>query len=85
MRTTTATAARKELFGVLEKAVKFIPTRIKYKKGNAVILAYDQYLALKKRKKDKKSSRELRPLLSGRILKPLNERAEEELVRYMGL
>lgn len=83
MRTTTATSLRKELFGILEKAIHAIPTRVRYKKGNAVILSYEQYLNLKHKKKARGKS--LLPLVSGKIRKPLNESSEEELIRYLGL
>ncbi len=87
MYSTTPTTLRKELFKVIKAAARFVPTRIRYKKGDAVILSYQQYLALtqKKKLKIKKKSKGLKPLLSGKIKKPLNERAEKELMHYMGL
>jgi len=90
MNTTTPTSLRKELFRVIKAAARSIPTRIRYKKGDAVILSYQQYLALTqnrklKRSKMKRSGKSLKPLLSGKILKPLNEKAEKELMHYMGL
>lgn len=85
MQKTTATSLRKDLFGILEKAVREIPTRIQYKKGNAVLLSYNQYLRLKGKKIKPARRKGLQPLMAGKILKPLDEKAEEELMRYMGL
>ena len=85
MKFTTATTLRKELFGVLERAARSIPTRIRYKKGDAVLLSYSQYEAIKRNKRRPKNPKKLQPLLSGKIRKPLNQKAEEELMQYMGL
>ncbi len=84
MRSTTATSLRKELFGVIEKAAHFIPTRVRHKKGDTIILSYHQYLALRGKKKRAGSGR-LGPLVRGRITGELNERTEKMLLRYMGL
>lgn len=84
MKSTNATSLRKELFGAIEKAVHSIPTRIRSRKGDAIILSYRQYLSLKGQK-NKTHSTGLRPLVQGKVVKPLNERTEEELLRYMGL
>lgn len=85
MKTTTATSLRKELFGVLERAVHSIPTRVRYKKKDAVIISYEQYKSLRHKKKPLKGKKRLVSLVRGRILKPLDESADEELMRYMGL
>ncbi len=87
MKTTTPTSLRKDLFQVMKSATRFVPTRIRYKKGDAILLSYQQYLTLtqKKKSKFKKKEKGLQPLLSGKILKPLNEKAEKALMRYMGL
>ena len=83
MRELTATSFRQHLFSVLEDAAKSLPTRIHYKKGDSVLLPYHSYLALTQ--KDKKPSRGLTPLIPGKILKPLDEGAEQELLDYMGI
>ena len=87
MRSTSATSLRKDLFEVIKEAVRSIPTRIRHKKGDAVILSYRQYLALKGRKyrKGAGSLSLLKPMIKGRIKGALNERSEEKLLRYMGL
>ena len=85
MKSTTATSLRKDLFGALKRAAHAVPTRIRYKKGEAVLLSYAQYRALRSRKKRSSRAGGLKPLLSGKILKPLDHGAEEELIRYIGL
>ena len=84
MKITTATSLRKELFGVLDKAIHSIPTRIRYKKKDAVIISYEQYQSLR-HKNPLKGKKRLVPLVRGRIIKPLDESADEELMRYIGL
>jgi hypothetical protein len=78
----TATALRKSLFRVLMEVARSVPKRIRYRGGDAILLSYRQYLALRKRKKP--SSR-LQALMPGKILKPLNQEAEKELLDYMGI
>ncbi len=85
MKSTTATSLRKQLFGVLERVTRSTPTRIRYKKGDAVLMSYRQYQALQRHRKPLKGRNVLRPLIDGTIVKPLNEDAEAELMRYMGL
>lgn len=82
MKTLTATALRKNLFQVLANASRSLPTRIRYKKGVAVITSYRQYLA-KFKKNTPKKAMGLVPLVPGRVIKPLGEQAETELLRYM--
>lgn len=84
MKTTTATSLRKELFRVLERAAHAVPTRVHYKKGDAVILSYNQYRALRGKKKGRKS-KILSHLIPGKIKKPLNKKADLELLDYVGL
>lgn len=86
MKTTTATTLRKHLFGILDQATRSIPTRIRYKKRSAILLSTEQYEALKgRRRRPPKGRKKLQPLMAGKIRKPLNDQAEEELMRYMGL
>ena len=85
MHVMTATNLRKELFGVLEKALQATPTKIHYKKGDAIVVSYQQYQALKRARKGMKKGKGLRALVPGKIRKPLNEKAGEELMQYMGL
>lgn len=85
MKTTTATSLRKELFNVLERAIHAVPTRIHYKKKDAIVLSYERYLALGGRLKKPRHSKTLQPLIPGRILKALDEKSEKEVMRYMGL
>lgn len=85
MKVTTPTNLRKELFGVLKKASHSIPTRVTSRKGDAIILSYDQYRSLKGKKKKRIRGKGLQPLVEGKILRPLNEKAEEEVMRYMGI
>lgn len=85
MKSTTATSLRKQLFGVLERTTHSTPTRIRYKKGDAVLMSYRHYQALRQRKKPLTARTGLHPLVDGKIVKPLNEQAEAELMRYMGL
>lgn len=84
MRSTSTTSLRKELFGVIEKAAHSIPTRVRHKKGDAVILSYRQYLAMKGKKKQARTGR-LKPMMKGRINGALNGQSEKKLLRYMGL
>ena len=90
LKEITPTSLRKNLFQVLKKTPKSSPTRVHYKEGDSVILSYEEYLRLKSQKnfsgrKGKKSSQKLKSLVSGKILKPLNQKAEEELLDYMGI
>lgn len=89
MKSTTATSLRKELFGALERALRSQPTRIRYKKGDAILLSYRQYQAWQRRrplpKRASRGRRTLAPLIEGKIRKPLDSHAEAELMRYMGL
>jgi prevent-host-death family protein len=85
MKTTTATNLRKELFGILKKASHSIPTRVTSRTGDAVVLSYDQYQSLQGKKKKRARGKGLQPLVDGKILKPLGEKAEAEVMRYMGI
>lgn len=85
MKKTTATNLRKELFGVLKKASHSIPTHVTSRTGDAVILSYDQYQSLRGKGKKRVRGKGLQPLVEGKILKPLNEKAEDEVMRYMGI
>ena len=82
---TTATNLRKDLFRVLEAAMHAIPTRIRYKKDDAVILSYSHYQSLFGKKNKKSQRKKLLPPLKGTIHSPLNEKAEIELMKYLGL
>lgn len=84
MKSTTATNLRKDLFSVIEKASQLVPTRIRYRKGDAVILSYKQYSALKERKPHPaRGSRTLNPLVKGRIIGKLNEKSDKAVMKYM--
>jgi hypothetical protein len=85
MKTLTATDLRKELFHVIEAAIRKIPTRIRYKKKDAVILSYEEYRELKTKAPKKKTKKSLKPLIKGKILRPLNKEADQEIMDYMGL
>lgn len=93
MREMPATTFRKSLFRVLADVSRAIPARIRYKKGDAVILSYEQYRNLLQKKGGRSSARgkvgkrphKLKPLIKGMILKPLGEEADEELRRYIGI
>lgn len=83
MKTTTATDFRKNLFNILEASARGETTQILYKKGDSIVLSlrFFQNLLNRERKTDKK----LRPLIEGKILKPLDEQADQNLVEYMGI
>ena len=83
MRELTATALRKGLFGVLKQSAQTIPTRVRYLRGDSVVLSYRQYQHLLKRRK--KAPKGLEPLVRGRIVGDLNERTEKGLLKYMGI
>lgn len=86
MKVTTATAFRKQLFKTLEQATRAIPTRIRYKKRDAVLLSYGQYQLLQQRPKRTRDARPgLRPLVEGKILAPLDVRSDDAVMAYMGL
>lgn len=59
-----------------------IPARIRYRKGDAVLISYQQYLALKSKQK---KPYKLTPLLKGKIVKPLDQESEDLLLDYMGI
>lgn len=82
MQVITATALRKSLFRVLMGVARSMPARIRYRGGDAILLSYEQYLALRKKKK---RLHQLQPLVQGKILKPLNEESEKQLLDYMGI
>ena len=82
MKTITATALRQNLFQVLAKASRSQPTRIRYKKGEAIITSYRQYMA-KSQKGTLKRGKGLEPLIRGKVVKPLGEQAKTELLRYI--
>lgn len=89
MREKTATDFRRELFHLLQEAALAIPTRIRYKKGDAVLISYEQYRRLREEpatpKKQRSSRKVMGPMISGKILKPLDESASKELINYMNL
>ena len=91
MQEITATSFRKRLFKVLEHTAKAFPTRVRYKKGDSVLMSYRQYLDLtsrptqSSRMKRGKGKEGLSPLVRGRILKPLGKESERELLDYMGI
>ncbi len=85
MQITNPTTLRKNLFKVLADAAHAIPTRVQQKAGDAVIISYSQYVVLKNSKIKVKKSKKLEPLMPGKILKPLDETADTELMKYMDL
>ena len=71
---------------MLDWARHAIPTRIRHKDGDAVVLSYEQYQRLlAKSPKSKKDQHDLVPLLRGKILKPLDESTDKALLDHMGL
>ena len=82
MQELTATTLRKSLFRVLMDVARSIPARIHYRKGDAVLISYQQYLALKR---GKKRAHKLAPLMKGKIVKPLDQESEDRLLDYMGI
>lgn len=90
LKEISATTLRQNLFGVLKKSPKAAPTRVKYKKGDSVILSYDQYFQLTKstsniRTRKSKISKKLEPLIEGKMLKPLNAKTESDLLKHLGI
>lgn len=85
MKITTATALRKRLFGALAQANRSQPTRIRSKRGDAVLMSYRQYQALRQQKKPSRKRQALQPLIPGKIRQALDTRADEAVMRYMGL
>lgn len=85
MKEMTATSLRKELFRALAASARSVPTRIRYKKGDSVLLSYAHYLRLIGKPAKMGSSRTMGPLMEGKILKPLDQEADAELMDYMGL
>ncbi|HBF13895.1 MAG TPA: hypothetical protein DDW49_11015 [Deltaproteobacteria bacterium] len=59
-----------------------MPTKVLYKKGNNVIVSYQAYLNLKKKKK--KGPIKLTPLIEGKVGQ-LDEKSEKDLLTYMGI
>ncbi|MBI4236998.1 MAG: hypothetical protein HY696_01105 [Deltaproteobacteria bacterium] len=86
MKTITATALCQRLFRVLDQATRTIPTRVRYKMRDAVILGDAQYRALTTRRKSPAArGRGLRPLIAGRIREPLDEQTDAALRGYLGV
>lgn len=84
MKQITATKLRINLFKALRDASHSRPTKIRYKKGDAVVISFADYVRLKlgtKSSKDKSA----RIRLKGRIVKPLGEDSDVELLKYMGI
>jgi len=84
MKEISATSLRKSLFTVL-KSVANLPTRIKYRNGDAVLISYEMYQKLKN-KTQEKDSNILEPLIKGKIIKSItDDECKKELMDYMGL
>lgn len=69
MKEISATSLRKSLFTVL-KNVSALPTRIKYRNGDAVLISYEMYKRLKQRTENREP-KDLRPLANGKIIKSI--------------
>lgn len=80
----TATGLRQTLFRVMQKVLQTAPALIHYKGEQLVLLSHDHYKKLIKQKKTFKGQ-PLAPLGRGKICKPLDATADQELMDYMGL
>lgn len=88
MREISSTKLRQYLFRTLAEVAHSLPVLIHYKKGDSVIISYEQYQSLTKNKnqhKQAKQTKKLEPLVKGKICKPLGKEADQELLSYLNL
>ena len=83
MQKITATALRKNLFKVLDNSIKGGTTQVVHKKGDSIVLSYRYYQNLLRKRRE--GCKKLIPLVEGKIVKPLDEKSERELLKYMGI
>lgn len=85
MKQITATTLRRRLFHVLAETKRSVPTRVRYRRGDAVVVSYKQYHDLLHRKRGRKRAAGLQPLVEGKIHGTLGDPTGKTLMRYMGL